>query len=168
MTNSARPATGFPPEAPGWVSLSLNLSTTPWPQKTRAPAERGSGQVHALALEDIQRRFGSQEAHARPRGLRVLPLRHDPGRIGNLLLQFGWHLANHLSAGDRPQFGHLLHADLRFARRDCGADRATLRNHGLALDCVGDAELLDHGQEVLAAGALAVTDGLRRQQRRLE
>jgi len=47
-------------------------------------------------------------------------------------------------------------------------DWTALRDDGLALDCIRDAELLDHGQDMLAAGALAVTDGLRRHHRGLE
>src|SRR3984893_15633627 len=70
--------------------------------------------------------------------------------------------------GRRPEVGDLLHADLRFAGRYGGADWTALRDHGLALDGIRNAELLDHGLDMLAAGALAVTDGLRRHQRGLE
>jgi hypothetical protein len=60
---------------------------------------------------------GAQEAHQCARGCRVLRLSRDTGGIGNLLLQIGRQLADHIDAGDRSQFSDLLHADLRFAGR---------------------------------------------------
>ena len=85
--------------------------------------KRISGQIHALALEHVERRARPQEAHQRARGRGVLRLGGDAGGIRDLLLQLGRQFGELINPGDRPQLGDLLQADLRFAGRDRGADR---------------------------------------------
>ena len=84
------------------------------------------------------------------------------------LLQIARQRTDDIDAGNRKQFGDLLHADLGFARRHRRADRLALDDDGLGPQRVCELEARDRGDEMPAARILAVGDGLCRNERGLE
>src|SRR5262249_46057711 len=146
-----RPAAGPRPRSAPWSSLVV--------------VEAGLGE---LRLD----RPADQVADERARGVGLLALLRDAGRVDRDLLEVLGQGADQRHALDGKDPADLVHDDLGLALDDGFRRVAARPQDRLALHCVGDAEPLEHRCEVDAARRtlrrIDVDERLRRQQRLLE
>src|SRR5262245_25480670 len=133
------------------------------------PRMRISTWIERVLLVDGGRCRRADEAHQRFGGISLLRSSLHAGREYGDQLDLGGQRTDIVDAGKEGELADLLEADLGFAIGDDGADEnARRRLLELALDLVGDAELLEHGDDIDAARAGGIADRLRGKQRLLE
>src|SRR5262245_19439915 len=133
------------------------------------PRTRISTWIERVLLVDGGRCRRADEAHQRPGGISLLRPGLKAGGEHGDQLDVGGQRTDIVDAGKEGELADLLEADIGLSiGYDAADENACRRLLELALDLVGNAQLLEHGDDVDAARAGGIADRLGGEQRLLE